>query len=162
MKTLKFVVPSEPIAQPRQKHRIISPKAEDKRPFVHVYVPESHRVHKFKAMVALSARQLIGSDKFTGPVSVYLKFVMPRPKHKLRKTKPNPRYAHTGKPDIDNLQKSVFDALNQIAWDDDSQVAEVVATKTVAAGNEKSHLTIEIKEFQLCEVNETNELRLPF
>lgn len=36
---------------------------------------------------------------------------------------------HTFKPDMDNCCKSVLDGLNRIAWADDSQVAEIVATK---------------------------------
>lgn len=36
---------------------------------------------------------------------------------------------HTGKPDTDNLTKFVGDALNGIAYQDDSQVAELVVRK---------------------------------
>jgi len=36
---------------------------------------------------------------------------------------------HTGKPDADNLAKLVGDALNEIAYHDDSQVAELIVRK---------------------------------
>lgn len=36
---------------------------------------------------------------------------------------------HTQKPDIDNVEKMVMDALNGIAWQDDKQVAFSVADK---------------------------------
>lgn len=35
----------------------------------------------------------------------------------------------TGKPDLDNTQKSIFDALNGIVWRDDSIIARVSAAK---------------------------------
>lgn len=35
----------------------------------------------------------------------------------------------TKRPDLDNLQKSVFDALNKVAWKDDSQIIRVHAEK---------------------------------
>lgn len=33
------------------------------------------------------------------------------------------------RPDIDNLQKGIFDALNGVCWKDDSQIVEVLAQK---------------------------------
>lgn len=41
----------------------------------------------------------------------------------------------TQRPDLDNLVKTVLDALNRVAWADDGQVAEIVARKyrTVSA-----------------------------
>ncbi len=36
---------------------------------------------------------------------------------------------HIKKPDIDNLIKSVLDALNGIAWEDDAQIVRVTASK---------------------------------
>lgn len=38
----------------------------------------------------------------------------------------------TGKPDIDNIQKAVLDALNGSAYDDDKQVVKIVCTKRYA------------------------------
>lgn len=36
---------------------------------------------------------------------------------------------HTKRPDLDNLQKAVLDALNGIAWADDSQIVRITAKK---------------------------------
>jgi len=70
-----------------------------------------------------------------GPVCVELVFYMKRPKSHYGtgkngniKKKSAPVY-HTKKPDIDNLKKFVFDALNQSAWEDDSQIYKVFARK---------------------------------
>jgi hypothetical protein len=47
-----------------------------------------------------------------GPLTVRITFIMPRPKNKVWKQKPMPRYCHIKKPDLDNLVKAVLDALN--------------------------------------------------
>lgn len=39
---------------------------------------------------------------------------------------------HTNKPDADNLAKAVMDALNGVAWEDDSQVVKVNIFKEYA------------------------------
>ena len=39
---------------------------------------------------------------------------------------------HTKRPDIDNISKIVMDALNGIAWHDDSQVISILARKQYA------------------------------
>jgi Holliday junction resolvase RusA-like endonuclease len=42
---------------------------------------------------------------------------------------PNKTKLDTPKKDIDNLQKLIFDALNEILYIDDTQIVEVIATK---------------------------------
>lgn len=39
---------------------------------------------------------------------------------------------HTKRPDVDNMAKAVLDALNGIAWEDDSQIARLSITKEYA------------------------------
>jgi len=48
--------------------------------------------------------------------------------------------------DIDNLQKSAFDALNKIAYDDDSQIVDVHAVKKYAEQDYIEFEIIEIKD----------------
>jgi Holliday junction resolvase RusA-like endonuclease len=50
---------------------------------------------------------------------------------------------HSKKPDIDNLTKIIFDALNGVAWKDDSQIATLTAYK-IYSEEEKTILTIKI------------------
>lgn len=46
--------------------------------------------------------------------------------------------------DIDNLAKTVLDALNGLAFGDDSQVVELHAVKRLAAPGEKPHTMIAV------------------
>ena len=51
----------------------------------------------------------------------------------------------TTKPDLDNLTKTVLDALNGVAWEDDAQVVKLSANKTYAQST-YTHVTITWKE----------------
>jgi Holliday junction resolvase RusA-like endonuclease len=55
----------------------------------------------------------------TCPVTVVLAFSMPMPKSQRHVRAGQP---HTKRPDLDNLEKLVLDALNGVAYADDSQV----------------------------------------
>ena len=139
---ITFRVDSLPVAQPRQQHRIV--KTRGGRESVQNYTPANSNVNAFKAAVMAAAAERIRVP-IDGPVHLAVGFVMPRPKSKCWKTKPMPRYHHTGKPDLDNLLKSLKDALTQAnAWRDDSQVTSVTAEKWVAAGNECAHVVVEV------------------
>lgn len=86
------------------------------------------------SMIGYAAQQHFES-KLVGPVSIHLTFIMPRLKSHYGTGKnattlkeSAPAY-HTTKPDLDKLIRCVKDALTNIAWGDDSQVARVAAEK---------------------------------
>ena len=62
------------------------------------------------------------------------------------KTREMPRAFHSSKPDRDNLDKAVMDALKGLAWIDDSQVCQGEIQKWIAAGDEQPHALILITE----------------
>ena len=72
-----------------------------------------------------------------GVVRLRVVFDMPIPKSwsKKRKNEAAGCY-HTSKPDLDNLQKALLDAMNGIVFEDDSQVADIRAVKryTITGG----------------------------
>jgi Holliday junction resolvase RusA-like endonuclease len=79
-----------------------------------------------------AARQ---SRAITGPVKVTLAFRFSRPKshfgtgrhsHALKQSAPE---SHTKKPDVDKLARAVLDALTNVAFEDDSCVTVLAATK---------------------------------
>lgn len=62
-------------------------------------------------------------------------FLMPIPKSSTKRFRSqclDGRVYHVKKPDADNLIKFVKDALNKIAWHDDSQVAKLRGVKVYA------------------------------
>jgi len=123
MKTLAVRVCGEPKAQPRVK-------AFRRGSHAGVYDPGT--ADGWKLLVRHEASKVWDAVKFTGPVAVELAFYMPRPKSHFGKNglKATAPHAHTGKPDLDNLEKAVLDALTQLGiWDDDSQVAVVTKCK---------------------------------
>lgn len=139
MVVIRFTVPSVPVAQPRQRHRIVKSGA---RVYSHNYTPTKDPVNAFKAAVQMAARQAYQGPPLSGALDVRMVFVMPRPKSMTWKTKPMPRVPHTGKPDRDNLMKSVQDALNELLWKDDSQICAGAIEKFIAAGDEQPHVEV--------------------
>jgi len=140
--TITFTVPTVPIAQPRQRHRIISGGG---RTFAHNYTPTRDPVNAYKAAVQMAAQEAYRGSPLAGPLSVSMVFVMPRPKSLIWKAKPMPRVPHVGKPDRDNLMKSTQDALNELLWKDDSQICGGLVEKWIAAGDEQPHVEITVQ-----------------
>lgn len=144
---IRFIVPSVPVAQPRPRavkfgnsarvHEVTHIKTSTGR--------KQHPIVMFRSTVQMVAAEAFSDSPLEGPLDVSLVFVMPRRNGLIWKTKPMPRLPHTKKPDCDNLVKSVFDALNQIVWKDDSQVIRLQVEKWIAAGNEQPHVEVEIK-----------------
>lgn len=66
------------------------------------------------------------------PIAIELEFGLAIPKSTSKKDRErmlNGFIAPAKKPDIDNLTKSVMDALNGVAWHDDAQVCHIQAGK---------------------------------
>lgn len=138
---ITFVIPAIPIAQPRQRTRVLSVGG---RTFAQNYTPTKSPVNVFKAACQAAAFHAIQAP-LTGPLQVWLTFVFPRPKSMTRKRGDNPRAWKSSKPDIDNVYKSLADALTGIAWVDDSQVVWLNVQKFVAAGDEQSRVEVRIE-----------------
>jgi Holliday junction resolvase RusA-like endonuclease len=154
---IKFHVPGLPVAQPRQRQRVVMAKG---RAIATNYTPRKDRVNEFKAAVRLagqqaseaSVRQVAGNEQFTlfpfepidGPVAVALLFLLPRPGRLRWKKRVMPRAPHASKPDIENLAKAVLDALTCILWRDDAQVCQLKIEKHYAAAGEPVGVHIEV------------------
>ena len=110
-----FSVPGDPVPQPR-------PRVTTRGGFARAYVPKAHAVHPFRQAVQLAAKAA-GARPHGEPVEVVIDCVFARPKSQRNPTT-LPRQ------DVDNLAKSVLDALTGIAWDDDRQVRRLVVEKS--------------------------------
>jgi len=69
---------------------------------------------------SLAQVAMTGKTMLEGPVKVTIKAYF------AHKTKTG---WHVSRPDLDNVIKAVLDSLNEIVFDDDSAVCELVATK---------------------------------
>lgn len=65
---------------------------------------------------------------FEGAMRLSINIWKVPPKSWSRKRRASAKYA-TGKPDIDNVVKLVGDALNKIAWLDDSQISDLIVVR---------------------------------
>lgn len=112
----RLIVVGKPIAQPR--HR-----ASARGGFVRMYLPADHPVHEYKRAIVEQVRSARW-DRIEGPVRLecVFSFASARPpKHSQYKI---------SKPDLDNLEKAVMDALTTAgAWVDDSQVVFKLSAK---------------------------------
>lgn len=71
---------------------------------------------------------------WTGPVSMTIDVFFERPERLLKKKSPEGPMRHTAKPDRDNLEKSVTDALKEAGlYEDDSQICAGEVRKWYAA-----------------------------
>ncbi len=136
---ISFIVPTIPIAQPRQRHTI---RFKRGKPYVHNYTADDSKIETFKAAVRLFARRAYQGQPLTGPLAISLCFVFPR-KARLRfKGKPAPRSWHTAKPDWDNLEKAVADSLSGILYVDDKQICNAWTGKVIGGADEEPHVEI--------------------
>jgi Holliday junction resolvase RusA-like endonuclease len=142
---ISFTVPGLPIAQPRQRTRVVAKKGKS---FAHNYMPAKHPVNAFKAAVQVVARAVFHGPPKHCPFVVRLTFLFPRPKSMIWKTKPMLRSWCRRKPDADNLAKSFCDALNMVLWCDDAQVVCLTVEKGICAGDESPGVFVEIEELQ--------------
>lgn len=138
---LLVIVPGQPIARPRQRVGVVQGHAR-------TFTDGKHPVHAYKAAIRMAYQQVTDAAPNDGPMTMRIEAVFERPKSKCWKSKPMPSYPHTSKPDFDNVAKSVADALNGLAYRDDSQLWLVTVTKRVAAGDEQPRTEIVLKEWQ--------------
>lgn len=86
---------------------------------------------QYKNVIGLAARKYF-EIPLNGPVATEVEFYYPVPQSWSKKDKAE---ALSGKrfpivkPDIDNVIKGIFDALNKIAWEDDNRVVALITRK---------------------------------
>lgn len=113
-------VEGTPTAQPR-------PRATIRKGRVHVY--NKNTANLWKDCIKLAFKDYINYET-ANPISIQITYYLKRPKTLLRKKDIDGVIKHTKKPDIDNLNKAVLDAITDIRlWKDDSQVYTISATK---------------------------------
>ena len=124
MNQIKFTIPGDPVGKAR-------PRATATGNFVRMYTPK--KTTQYEELVRRCFAEA-GGKISSGPVRLSLSMYSQMPqswsKKKLQEL------AYTGcekKPDIDNVIKIIGDALNGVAYKDDSSIVSVTATKQWAA-----------------------------
>lgn len=164
VREIKLIVPGRPIPQPRQSTRIVWPDRQSfwqmcraakdpdallrdlqRSTYSQNYVPKNHPVQAFKQRVAVAAKRTYWGPVLECPLWMSVRFIFARPKHKFWKTKPMPKFLHAAKPDRDNLEKSVCDALEGIIFKNDSQICIGPPEKWYAAGGDAERTEIIIR-----------------
>jgi Holliday junction resolvase RusA-like endonuclease len=128
---IQFFTGGDPKAQPRPRAfaRQFGSKWQAR-------VYEAGTAEGWKSSIAQSAKVHCPEKPLTGPIHVDLIFFFRRPKNHFRSGKHSdelrkdaPRW-HSSKPDRDNLDKAVLDALTQLGFfEDDSQVCSGTVEK---------------------------------
>lgn len=123
---ISFVVKGIPI--PKARARVVI-----RGKFPSAYTPKpSKDYEKLVSITAKSAMNKAGLQMTKMPCKIELNFLLPiAASTSKKKTELMNRgeIKHTKKPDLDNLVKQVCDALNDVVWEDDSQVVEMIAYK---------------------------------
>ena len=99
----------------------------------HIYTPSG--TSSYESLVGFSYRNSARGYKFTSPVRVTVRAFHKPPKGKSKRVVEdmlNGRILPTKKPDADNVAKIVLDGLNKVAWEDDTQVVEMMVIKRYA------------------------------
>jgi len=120
MSEISFTIPGKPFAKQRAR-------ATARGGFARMYTPSE--TVSFERQVGVIARPFF-AEPITGPVRLTITATFaPAPSWSKKKTAAHMGQHHISKPDLDNIAKATKDALNRIAWGDDSQVAECLLVK---------------------------------
>lgn len=136
---ITLTVLGEPLPQGSKSGRVIGEAYEKRGADRWVKNPRAHltdgfgdkprRLKEWRERVALAARrsmQIAGASIIDGPVVVAVTFYLPRAKNAKKKL------FHDTKPDVDKLQRAVGDALEGVAYVNDSRIAKWIPEKKFA------------------------------
>lgn len=104
----------------------------------HCYTPAKTKDFEKKVQL-ISKSAMKGKTKSTKALYAVVNFYLQMPK------RPKSKYPIT-RPDGDNLTKAIYDALNQIVWEDDSQIVSWMGSKRYAQPGTKPRIEISIHE----------------
>lgn len=126
---ISFFVPGEPKAQPRARSFVLrgrggKPIMKNGQPIIRVH--EAGTAEHWKSQIAQAAKEFVPTPPLQGPLRMDIDFIFPRPKAHLSSkgiVKTGAPKWHTKKPDRDNCEKAVTDALKTLGmFSDDCQI----------------------------------------
>ena len=117
---VKFTIPGIPIAKAR-------PRMTKQG---HAFTPS--KTVNYENLVQYTYMDQMEGVKLEGPLEIGIKLYFPIPKSYTKKQREDistGKLKYIKKPDVDNCIKSITDALNGFAYDDDSQIIGIIAQK---------------------------------
>ena len=136
---IKFEVPGPVVGKGR-------PKFTSAGTFGRAYTPK--KTVNYEVLVKELYYNAYRDLQLSGPIRAcliaYLKIPKSMPKYKRKLIKEGYLFP-CKKPDLDNIAKSVLDALNKVAYDDDKDVVELHVYKYYG---EREYLEIELVELE--------------
>lgn len=122
---MKLTILGKPLAKKR-------PRFTRRGKHVITYNSQKDEMDYTKAVI----KSQYSGKPLSGALSCSIIFYMPTPKSRKGE------HWHCIRPDIDNLEKFIFDCLNGIVWIDDCQVSEVYKRK-IYSDNPRTEITID-------------------
>lgn len=125
---ITFTVPGQPVGKGRPR---IGKVGQHARMFTPAKTVNYEGLVAHAASIAMAGRALL-----EGPMDVHLFIKCQVPASWSLKKQQQAlagKIRPTTKPDIDNIEKAVYDAINGVVWKDDVQVVDVVKKKRYAA-----------------------------
>lgn len=140
---VRFEVPGDPQGKGRHRSRIATNKAG--KSFVANYTPE--KTANYESLVSLSASQAMAGRRPTNnpcavTIDVYCKVPVSWSAVKLARAVAG-SVLPTGRPDLDNIEKSILDGMNAVVFRDDALVCDVVKRKRYA---ERARVEVAVRE----------------
>ncbi|MGN8831161.1 RusA family crossover junction endodeoxyribonuclease [Selenomonas montiformis] len=118
---IQFFVPGQPKGKGRPRFDPRSKRA---------YTPQKSA--EYERYISMCCRRKGGPARMSGPLGVEIdaRFAIPKQTTKKMRAQMDAGAVQPCKrPDIDNVVKSVLDALNGVAYEDDKQVVRMIARK---------------------------------
>lgn len=146
-RSVYFYVEGKP--QPKQRPRFYT-----RGKFAKAYTPSE--TVTYENLVRFCYKKQLGDIFFRGPIKVKIEIVVAIEKKHFGKKGLNKegeeKYKNhippVKKPDLDNVAKSILDALNEVAWHDDCQIVQLTCTKRYSQSNRNTNYTkIYISDF---------------
>lgn len=135
--TYKFTIPGPAVPQGRPIFTIRGGRR---------WAVDPPRSREYKAKVRVYAQKDGRMEPIAGPVILRIQEYRAIPKSWNKSKQAAARsqcLLPTTRPDMDNIEKSVMDALNGIAWNDDAQVVQKFAMKVYS---DDPRVVVEIEE----------------
>lgn len=131
---VKFTIPGIPI--PKARPRVVRG---------HAFTPKKTKDYEalVKDVYRLTVGEYLGDSAIVATIDLY--FPIPESYSKSKKKRiADGEIKHTKRPDVDNCAKAILDALNEVAYRDDSQIVESRITKHYAVdGNVRAEVVLE-------------------